>query len=169
MRTALKRLQQIALGLCIAFWSTTTPTRSQNSGSLRIEIQWAETLDRIDPAPQTNIYVKHRIELVLDGNKVQQSTSDDSGYHRKDYLSAAPLGGIWKVGLGNTVRRVDDHPTYVRTIVIRVAGRSCTASVRNERKPGSRVYQMGMLSRPGTTGTYSRLETSSASCTIAGA
>jgi hypothetical protein len=140
---------------------------AQENGATRVEIDWQEVMDRVSPAPESNIHVSRHISLVLKGgNRVDQDFSSTAGRYQAGSSKALTLGGVWRVGSTNTLVRQDDYPHHVRTISVRVSGKGCTASVAFRLKPGHRDYQTDMLSRPGQTGTYSRLTTGYSRCSI---
>jgi hypothetical protein len=141
---------------------------AQENSVTRIQIDWQEVMDRVSPAPESNIHVSRRISLVLKGgNQVDQDFSSTAGRYQQNSSKAMTLGGgVWYVGSTNTLVRQDDYPHHVRTISVRVSGKGCTASVAFRLKPGYRDYHTEMLSRPGETGTYSRLTSSYSRCSI---
>ena len=141
---------------------------ARDNGATRIQIDWQEVMDRVSPAPESNIHVSRRISLVLKGgNQVDQDFSSSAGRYQQSSSKAMTLGGgVWHVGSTNTLVRQDDFPHHVRTISVRVSGKACTASVAFRLKPGYRDYHTEMLSRPGETGTYSRLTSGYSRCSI---
>jgi hypothetical protein len=141
---------------------------AQENSVTKIQVDWEEIMDRVSPAPQANIHVARHISLALkSGNQIDQDFSETSGQYQHNSSTAATLGGgAWHVGSANTLVRVDDYPRHVRTVSVRVSGKLCTASVAFRLKPGFRDYQTLMLSRPGETGTYSKLTSSYSRCSI---
>src|SRR5438132_1621760 len=122
---------------------------AQDNSATRIRIDWQEVMDRVSPAPESNIHVSRQISLVLKGgNQVDQDFSSAAGRYQQSSSKAVTLGGVWRVGSANMLVRQDDYPRHVRTISVRVSGKGCTASVAFRLKPGYRDYQTEMLSRP---------------------
>jgi hypothetical protein len=141
---------------------------AQENGATKIQIDWQEVMDRVSPAPESNIHVSRRISLVLKGgNQIDQDFSSTAGRFQQGSSKAMTLGGgVWRVGSANTLVRQDDYPHHVRMISVRVSGKGCTASVTFRLKSGFGDYRTEMLSRPGETGTYSRLSSSYSCCSI---
>jgi hypothetical protein len=141
---------------------------AQENSATKIQIDWQEVMDRVSPAPESNIHVSRRISLVLKGgNQIDQDFSSTAGRYQRGSSKAMTLGGgVWRVGSANTLVRQDDYPHHVRMISVSVSGKGCTASVAFRLKAGYRDYRTEMLSRPGETGTYSRLTSSYSRCSI---
>lgn len=133
-----------------------------------IRLNWTEVFDRISPDPRTGIKSTKNMTVTLHGGReISQAYDTSAGRYTRSSVRSTQLGNDWRVGSNNVLVRTDNFPNHLRVMTVRVDGRSsCSLSVTHELKSGRTIYLYPMLSRPGQTGSYSRIVAQSANCSI---
>ncbi len=158
----------VAAGLLVTTLLMTGPVFAQSAdASTTIILDWIEVFDRSSPNPRSGIISNKTMTVVLTGgNRISQSYNTRSGKYTKGNTAELQLGSGWQVAAENVLTHRLDYPNHVRVITVRVNDRACSLAVTHELKSGQSVYRYPMISQPGRIGTYSRIATQSASCSI---
>jgi hypothetical protein len=143
-------------------------TAAQTEPTTTIHLVWTEAFDRITPDPRVGIQTRKSMTISLHGkNEITQTLESRAGRFNRSSTSRAQLGNGWRVGADNVLVRTDEYSHHVRVMTVTVDGRNlCSLSVVHQLKAGQSTYLHAMLSRPGQTGTYSRIATQSVDCSI---
>lgn len=138
-------------------------------GDTVIRVQTTSYSVRVRPSPiQGNATWTYNISLQ-GGRKITEAINT-SGTRPLNASNIRELGGSeknvsYRVVDASTIQRIYNAPTHVSTITIKVDGKSCTASVNYELKPGQKEYQTYSVTL-GTLAFYSELRPVNTTCTI---
>lgn len=157
-----------AAGLLLITLSVTRAVFAQPTDtSTTIVLDWTEIFDRSSPNPRTGIISNKTMTVVLKGgNRISQSYNARSGKFSKGNTAELQLGSGWQVEAENVLTHRLDYPNHVRVMTVRVNDGACSLVVTHDLKSGQSIYRYPMISQPGRIGTYSRIATQSAGCSI---
>ena len=154
-------------GLALLLASLPTIAAAQSDGATTIDLVWTEVFDRTKPNPRVGIQTRKTMTITLQGEKeITQTMESRAGRFNRSSSSTTQLGGGWRVASENVLVRTEEYPHHARVMTVTVDGRLCSLTVVHQLKAGQSIYLHPMLSRPGQTGTYSKIATQSASCAI---
>jgi hypothetical protein len=140
---------------------------ADNSTTITVEFNTKST--RIRPSyRQGETHVSGAI--VLETTGAVSETLSTIGPRPYNFAKTRVLGqrdgrGTVRVVNANTIERVADFRTHILRIVVRVNGKSCTASVSFQLKPGQKEYE-SYSTELGTSAIFSSIRAVDPTCSI---
>lgn len=116
-------------------------------GQVTIIARYVNSLDRVEPEPQSGIVTRHELTVVLSGGKqIAENWNNQAGRTVNRSASIRILGetgergGAWRVMPGNKLQRSIDYPQNTTLLTIAVDGQSCRLDIAYHLKPGFSDY-----------------------------
>lgn len=138
------------------------PTAAFAEAKINVRIFFTTYRVSPNPGPASN-HVDFVVGLKDDGSVSQDY--QETGPHARHVSTDSKLGQGMRVVDANTLTRTIDFKDRVNTLTIKVAGKTCQATLTNTLKPGFNAFE-ARSTKYGGTGLYRDWKQTSSTCTI---